>query len=109
MPDIISKYTGEGDDRNVFVKVDENVVGLNQFNKLNNFIDEEMKKGIKSFTFDFSNLKTINSTGLGIMISCLKKINDSKGTLKIANANEKIVNIFKLTKLSNVFEFKPSA
>ena len=109
MPDINKKYAGEGDDRSVLLEIDENSVGLNHFNALTNIIAEEMKEGVKSFKFDFSNLNSINSSGLGILIGCLKKIKDAGGTLKIINANEKIMNIFKLTKLNNVFEIQISA
>ncbi len=32
-------------------------VGLNQFNTLNDLVDEEMKSGIKTFIFDLAELK----------------------------------------------------
>ncbi len=109
MPDIKVKYSGDGENKTVVIDLDENVVGLNLFSTLNDFINTEMKNGIKMFTFDMTGLKSINSSGLGILISCLKKIKDSNGSLKIINANEKIVNIFKLTKLNNVFELESSS
>jgi len=106
MPDIKKTYTGEGDSRCAVISIDEDAVGLNQFNLLNDAVNREMNEGVKSFTFDMSGLKSINSSGLGILISCLKNIKSSNGKLKIINANEKILNIFKLTKLDNVFEFE---
>ena len=106
MPDIKKTYTEDGNTRSAVIGIDENVVGLNQFNTLNDAVNQEMNEGVKSFTFDMSDLKSINSSGLGILISCLKNIKSSNGTLKIINANEKILNIFKLTKLDNVFEFE---
>lgn len=104
MPEIVKKYSGEGDNKSVTIEVSEDAVGLNHFNALSNIITDEMKDGNKTFIFDFTGLNTINSSGLGILIGCLKKIKDSGGTLKVSNANEKILNIFKLTKLNNVFE-----
>ncbi|MBK8551531.1 MAG: STAS domain-containing protein [Ignavibacteria bacterium] len=109
MPDIKKIYTGDGTDRSAVIEIDDEIVGLNQFNTLSDLVSDEMKEGIKSFTFDLSRLNTINSSGLGILISCLKKVKDSGGSLKIINVNEKILNIFKLTKLDNVFEIKTSA
>ena len=108
MPDINKKYIEEGTEKSALIEIDEQSLGLNQFNSLNDFVSNEMKEGIKSFTFDLSKLNAINSSGLGILISCLKKIKDSGGALQMINVNEKLLNIFKLTKLDNVFDFKSS-
>ncbi len=104
MPEINKKYSGEGDDKTAVFEIDDDIVGLNQYNTLSELVTNEMKSGIKSFTFDLSKLNSINSSGLGILISCLKKVKDSNGSLEIINVNEKILNIFKLTKLDNVFK-----
>lgn len=108
MPDIKKKYSGEGAGKCASIEIDEDILGLNQFNILNDYIGKELEGGVKLFVFDFSSLNSINSSGLGILISCLKNIKNSGGSLKIINANEKILNIFKLTKLKNVFEFEIS-
>lgn len=109
MPDIAKKYTGEGDTKCASIEIDENILGLNQFNTLNDLIEKEIESGIKNYIFDLSKLITINSSGLGILISSLKRVKASGGSLKIINANEKIISIFKLTKLNNVFEFDQSS
>ncbi|MEP7146738.1 MAG: STAS domain-containing protein [bacterium] len=109
MPEIIKTYSGKGNEKSVSIEIDTNVLGLSQFNALNDLISKEMHNGIKSFTFDLLKLNTINSSGLGILISSLKKIKDSNGTLSIINTNEKILSILKLTKLDNVFEFGTSS
>jgi anti-sigma B factor antagonist len=109
MSEINKKYIGEGADKSVIFEVDEEIVGLNQFNALNDSVNDEMKIGIRSFTFDLTTLNSINSSGLGILISCLKKVKDSDSTLKIVNVNEKVMSIFKLTKLDNIFDLHTSA
>lgn len=109
MPDFNKKYSGEGADRTAIIEIDNDTVGLDRFSALNEFVSNEMKEGIRSFNFDLSGLSSLNSSGLGILISCLKKIKESNGSLEITNINEKILNIFKLTKLDNVFELKTSA
>ena len=108
MPDIKKTYINEGTEKCAVIQIDESFIGLNQFNALNDLLTNEMKEGIKSFIFDLASLNSINSSGLGILIGCLKNIKNSHGSLKILNANEKILNIFKLTKLNNVFEFQGS-
>jgi anti-sigma B factor antagonist len=108
MSEIKKKYSGEGADKCVIISIDEDIVGLSHFNALNDLVSNEMKNGINIFNFDLSGLNSINSSGLGILISCLKNIKNSGGSLKIMNASEKILNIFKITKLNNVFEFETS-
>ncbi|MCB0727670.1 MAG: STAS domain-containing protein [Ignavibacteriae bacterium] len=103
MPDISIKYSGEGEDRSAIIEINENLLGLDQFNTVKGLVDKEMTEGINSFTFDMSGLESINSSGLGILISCFKKIKDAGGNLEIKNTNEKILGIFKLTKLDSVF------
>lgn len=103
MPDINVKYSGEGDDRSAVIELNESLLGLDQFNTVKDLVDKEMNNGMKLFIFDMNGLESINSSGLGILISCFKRIKDEGGKLDIQNMNEKILGIFKLTKLDSVF------
>lgn len=104
MPEITKSYHTENSIKTAVLSIDESFITLEKFNFLKTVVSDEMTSGVNSFVFDMNNLETINSSGLGILISCLKKIKESNGSLTIANANEKIKGIFKLTKLDNVFE-----
>lgn len=106
MSDIKKTYFEEDDNKSLIIDINENVVGLNQYNALNELVTHELNDGVKAIVFDMSGLNTINSSGLGILISCLKTINNSNCSLKIINANKKILDIFKLTKLTSVFKFE---
>jgi len=65
--------------------------------------NEEIKIN-KYIAFDLKNIQTINSSGLGILISCLKSIKENKGNLRLLNVNEKIKKIFSITKLYLIFD-----
>ncbi|CAN5582976.1 hypothetical protein BH10BAC5_BH10BAC5_06220 [soil metagenome] len=80
-------------------------VGLTNLNDLSTLINGEVSSN-KSFAIDFKNVNAINSSGLGILIACLKKIKDSGGKLTLENLNNKILNIFKITKLDLIFDIK---
>ena len=46
----------------------------------------------------------MNSSGLGMLISGYTTIKNGGGTLKLANATEKIESLLVITKLMSVFE-----
>ena len=103
MPDINIIYSGEGDLKSASIGINDSLLGLDQFSTVKDLVDKEMANGINIFEFDMTGLENINSSGLGILISCFKKIKDNGGKLDIKNINDKILGIFKLTKLDSVF------
>jgi len=60
--------------------------------------------GINKIVIDVSNVKWLNSSGLGMLISCLTSVTSAEGTLKIAGATEKINSLLMITKLITVFD-----
>ena len=80
-------------------------VGLTNLNDLSDLINGEISTD-KNFVIDFKNVTAINSSGLGILIACLKRIKDAGGKLSLENLNSKILNIFKITKLDLVFDIR---
>lgn len=104
MPEINKSYQESGAVKSVIIEVTENFLGLNQFTFLNDAVKAEISNGINSVSLDLSPLSTINSAGLGILISCLKSAKNSDTELKLINCNEKILGILKLTRLDKVFD-----
>lgn len=103
MSDIIVKYSGEGNEKSVLVEIQNDMLGLQNHRSLNDIVNEEIKKDIKNFSFDLSHLTSVSSSGIGVLIGNLKNINNAGGKLKIENANEKILNIFRISKLDTIF------
>lgn len=67
--------------------------------KLNDLIDQ----GQKNFIIDFKDCNFIDSTGLGILVSTLKKCLGMQGSLKLCSINSNVIEIFTLTRLDKVF------
>jgi anti-sigma B factor antagonist len=65
--------------------------------------------GLKKIVIDLSKVKWLNSSGLGILISCLTSITNGGGKLKIAGATEKVNSLLMITKLITVFDSYESA
>lgn len=64
-----------------------------------NLIDE--RQG--NIVIDCENLKYIDSTGLGVLISVLKRVKEYDGTIGITNLKPYINKIFTITGLDKVF------
>ncbi|MFA7359975.1 MAG: STAS domain-containing protein [Candidatus Kapaibacterium sp.] len=82
----------------------EDSIGLAKSHELKQSVDKELKSGGKHIALDFGKLNSINSAGLGVLIGILNNIKSSEGSLKLLNVNERIMNIFKITKLDTIFD-----
>jgi anti-sigma B factor antagonist len=85
------------------ILIKEDSIGLTDLHDLNNIVNSELNDDCNEVEIDFVNVNSINSSGLGILIACLKKVNSTGKKLKLVNLNDKILNVFKITKLDTVF------
>ncbi len=85
------------------ILIKENSIGLTDLQDLNNIVNTELNDDCKAIEIDFCNVNSINSSGLGILIACYKKVTSMNKTLKLVNLNDKLLNVFKITKLDTVF------
>lgn len=67
-------------------------------------IEDELKSGIKDIALDMAGLNSVNSAGLGVLIGILNKVKSNGGSMKLVNVNDRIQNIFTITKLNLIFE-----
>jgi anti-sigma B factor antagonist len=89
--DKICKMSIDGEmDINTYKKVKD---------KLNEIIDEESI----DIELDFENLSYIDSTGIGVLIGILKKLNKNEQSLDIKNARDNIKRLFNITGLDKIF------
>ena len=56
---------------------------------------------------DFSHVKFLSSAVLGLLIRISKKIYERDGNLGLCNINSKIYEIFKITRLTKIFDIYP--
>ncbi|MDD5017195.1 MAG: STAS domain-containing protein [Eubacteriales bacterium] len=72
--------------------------------ELHSLIDE--KKA--DIYLDCTNLKYIDSTGLGVLVSALKKVKEAERKIHIINLKPYIAKIFTLTGLDKIFVIEVS-
>jgi anti-sigma B factor antagonist len=64
---------------------------------------ESASDGI-NLILDFSNVRFLSSAVLGLLIRISKRIYESGGKLRLCNINPKIHEIFRITRLTKVFD-----
>ncbi|MDP2362051.1 MAG: STAS domain-containing protein [bacterium] len=73
------------------------------YNEVKSYLDQ----GSRNFVLDLSNVKLMNSSGLGILIKALKPVREAGGDFHLACVTEKIDSLFMITKLYQVFKSFP--
>lgn len=71
-------------------------------------IHDLLKKDEKKVVFDLSGVSYIDSTGMGVIVSCLSKVVKAGGGLRLAGVIERVRHLFKITRLDNVVAFYPT-
>jgi anti-sigma B factor antagonist len=90
-----------GDTINVIVNGDIEMMTIKNFKEKLFEIGHNTDKNIE---IDLSNVDYIDSSGVGVLISLLKLQKKKGRTLNIKKVSAKVLNVLKLSSLSDVFE-----
>lgn len=88
----------------VVIEFKGNVAGGPDATRFNDDLHELIEKDKKEVVVDLSNVKFMNSSGLGILIGGLTTMKNGGGDLRIAAADKKIESLLMVTKLITVFD-----
>jgi anti-sigma B factor antagonist len=67
------------------------------------------ESGNLNILIDLKNLRFIDSSGLGALVSGFKHATANHGTLKLSSLQPQVKSMFELTRLHRVFEIFPTA
>jgi len=68
-----------------------------------------LDKGTVKFVLDASKLDFVDSMGLGVLISLLRRVKQKDGDVKIASLTPEVKTIFEITRLYRLFDVSDSA
>ena len=88
----------------VILELKGNVMGGPEAEKFGQQLHQFLDSGKKNVIVDLAGVKFMNSSGLGMLISGYTTMKNGGGTLKLANATEKINSLLIITKLISIFE-----
>ena len=80
------------------------IMGGPDFDKFKGEIHEVVGGGHKNVILDMAGVPWINSTGLGILITGYHSVKAADGSMKICNVKERVLSIFYISQLENIFE-----
>ena len=80
------------------------LMGGDETKEVHEKVKSLLADGIKKLVIDLAKVKWLNSTGLGVLISCLSSAQNSEAELKLSGATEKVKSLFMMTKLITVFD-----
>ncbi len=88
----------------VVIELKGNVMGGPEASELNELLHKLLDSNKKNVIIDLADVKFMNSSGLGMLISAFTTMKNGGGNLKLANATEKIQSLLLITKLITIFE-----
>lgn len=90
------------------VRMEGSMLGGPEATELNGALHKLLDAKKKHIVVDLSGVLLMNSSGLGMLIGAVTTMRNAGGDLKIASAVEKVAQVFKMTKVSNVIELHDS-
>lgn len=69
-------------------------------------IDAQVESG--KYVLDLSNLSFVDSSGIGALLSCLRKVTALGGEVRLAGLQPSVANLFKLVRMDRLFEIFPT-
>jgi anti-anti-sigma factor len=88
----------------VLACVMEGEININTAVQLRKDFEEIIKNNNKKVLMDFSAVSYVDSSGLATLIEMLQRLKKIGGKLRISNMDQKVKNIFEVTKLYKFFE-----
>jgi anti-sigma B factor antagonist len=89
----------------VIIELKGNVMGGEDTKEFNDLLHKLVDDGKINLVVDLSDVKFMNSSGLGMLIGGLTTMKKANGSLKLARVTDKIESLLIITKLITIFEF----
>ncbi len=95
---VLEKYNA------VVIELKGNVMGGDDTKEFNQLLHKLIEEGKKNVIVDLGEVKFMNSSGLGMLISGLTTMKRENGSLKLVNVTDKIESLLIITRLITIFE-----
>jgi len=93
----------------VFISVKEERLDAHNSGDLKNQMLSLFEDGKTQLLIDLKDVRFVDSSGLGALVSGFKNASSHNGNLKLCNLQPQVKSMFELTRLHRVFEIFPDA
>jgi len=71
--------------------------------RLKERIQKILEKGSARIILDLEGIELLDSSGLGALVACLRRVKEKEGEIKLAGLRPEVRSIFEITRVSRVF------
>jgi anti-sigma B factor antagonist len=97
------KIKRQQQDNIMVLEINGDIMGGSDYELFTSEIKKLVEEGFVDVVLDLGQVRFINSTGLGIMVSGLTTLKKNTGQMKVCNLNDRIDRIFSITSLTTIF------
>ena len=99
--------TLDNKDGSTLLRFHEERLDAHNSKELKDFLLELMEKGSKKLILDLSEVRFVDSSGLGALLSGHKNAGLREGRFALVGVQPRVQSMFELTRLTRVFEIYP--
>jgi anti-sigma B factor antagonist len=90
------------------IRLEGNVMRGPEGERIEAVLNGLLSQGCRNIIFDLTEVKRIDSTGIGRFIYSLNKVEEAGGRMRMAGAQGYVRECFRVTRLDTVFRFCPT-
>lgn len=102
------KYTIKTVKNIFFITFNGDLLGAGDNLELMDSINDALNQGIKKVVINMSNVKYMNSSGIGVLITIYTKLKNRSGEAVVCNVADAIMKLLVMTKLDAVIKIFPT-
>jgi len=89
------------------ISLEGNLLGEHTNAPVMELIKQSTEAGTKKVLFNLSEMKFINSTGLGMLLTAVSKTRNAGGELALCSLPDQMRKLLQITKLESIFNIRP--
>ncbi|MFN3403661.1 MAG: STAS domain-containing protein [Cytophagaceae bacterium] len=97
------KYISEVKNNILFIALQGDLIGENNGLELVDLVNDKLNESILYCSIDLSQVRYMNSSGIGVLITLLTKFRNKGGEVVLINPSEQIKKLLIITKLNAIF------
>lgn len=101
-------YSHEVKGTEMTLKIDGDLIGETKGIELIELINNLLNQGIKNALVDIENVRYINSSGIGVLITILTKFRNKGGEMYLIKPSDHVKKLLIITKLQAIFNIVES-